>query len=167
MDANPQLSGSFWQRRRKILLIAGIGAAALCIAACLYAILFSSGVTPIRAQLAQQAISNPASATLHLGQYGDISRWVSAGGNDFAVNNGMVIFPEANNVTALVDYVGMRDLKRPALVYAPNGGDLTTLPGMPDNQPWLYGTEWRLLNCQPEGSHPLWWRCLLVVGSGI
>jgi hypothetical protein len=160
---------SFWRRYRIAVLIGVLALAGLC-AAAIFLLLFSSGptVTPGLEHTAQQAVLNPASAKLHVGHYGDVNDWHSPRWGDYAVQDGVVIFPEpatAGSPFNISDMVG--DKKLSVLAYAPDGRDLAARPGPPADRSWFYGMEWYLYNCRPVADHPLWWECTLLVGGNI
>lgn len=151
-----------WQRWLLVVLVGGL--ALICL--CAFAVGWSSvKVSPAKQQIAQQALLNPASAPLHLGQYGDIDGWRRASSSDYAVQDGMVIFPSAtlSNLNPVPHVLGVR---LSVLVYAPNGSDLS-LRALPPDRGWFYGIGWFLYNCRPRLIDPLWWDCTLFVGGNI
>lgn len=167
-DAKPV--ASFWRRRRKPILIGCGGLIALCAAAVgLIWVINGPGVSLARQQLASQALQNPAGARLHVGHYGDSQGWYSAGPTDYAVQDGMLIFPEVGSGPSLGELLKQYnpDVKMRAVVYAPSGADLSARPGPRAGTTWYYGDEWYLYDCHPFPSHLLWWSCALIVGGNI
>ncbi len=164
---------SFWRRYRTILLIGALALVALCIVPGSFLLVSTTTISPSQVQIAQHGLLDPASATLHLGHFGDITGWKSAGPNDYAVQDGMVILPEmVNDVSLLRSPTPMGDLKGPVLVYAPDGRTLYTQFGPPFFHGLLTGDvfymdEWYLSHCRSVARQPLWWECMLLVGSSI
>lgn len=152
-----------WRRWLLFSLIGGLALICLCVAAVGWS---RVKVTPATQRLAQQALLNPNSATLHLGQYGDSNLWRQASPTDYAVQDGMVIFPRLTDL-ALSSWTVTGDVRLSVLVYAPDGSNLTLRPGPPAGRGWFYGNEWVLYNCRPRLIDPLWWDCMLLVGGNI
>ena len=162
--------GTFWQRRRTAVLIGCGSLIALCAALVgLYLLVNGPGVSLARQQLASQALQNPAGARLHVGHYGDSQGWYSAGPTDYAVQDGMVIFPEIGTGPSLREMLSEYnpDVKMRSVVYAPSGGDLSARPGPPAGTTWYYGDQWYLYGCRPIPNHLMWWDCALIVGGNI
>ncbi len=121
-------------------------------------------------QAANTALQNPGSAAIDLGLY-SYPRWYPANGSDYAVENGMVIFPQPPGGNPFQQPFKdiLPDKTMPALVYAPGGQTLPqdANPPIPDNRSWAYMSEWFLYHCAPISKHPGWWDCMLLVGGNI
>lgn len=167
MEGQPE--ESFWRRRRKALLFGLAGLVCLCAAAGYVAVTVTSApvVTAAQQQIAQGAIYNSAGATLHLGHLGDIQGWFSAGPTDYAVQDGMVIFPApAGGISLFHPKYPIGDLTKSVLVYAPDGSDLSSRPHPTNDRGWFYFNEWFLYDCRATAT-PMWWGCTLLVGFNI
>jgi len=156
-----------WLRRPA--LIAALSVIAGCAAAiALICLVTDPVVTPQQEQIAAHALVDPSTATLHLGLYGDISEWQSPSSTDFAmVENVLVVFPQIfrNGLQAGI-YTPLQDRLMLVLVYAPDGRDMTLRPP-PPRKSWYYGSEWTIYDCQRIDGHPLWWRCVMLIGGSI
>ena len=124
-------------------------------------------VPPALQQEAAQALNNPAAASINLDQH--YSSWYPPNGRDYAVTYGMVIFPQpsrsGNPIRDAYANV-LPDKEMPALVYAPDGRDLSTAVRNPERS-WYYIGEWDLFNCHPIDDASSWWQCTLIVGGNI
>jgi hypothetical protein len=152
----------FWRRRRRAL-IAGLALMMLVAAGLAAWLAAPSPVTPADQQIARQALRDPSGAPLHLGDYGDDTPWLRPDVAGYAVQDGLVIFPEPDtqeNQAAL----GLAQIELPVLVYAPAGGDLSTRPGPPTDR-YIAANEWFLTRCRPVFLRPSWWECGLLFGS--
>jgi hypothetical protein len=165
----PPEQKSSWGRWGKPVLI-GCGAILLICAVLVGALLIWTSDPVMRArqaQIAPGALQNPGGAPLKLGHYGDVNGWHSAGLTDYAVQDGMVIFPaEQSGYQALISNIGL-DVKRPVIVYAPNAGDLSTREGPTTDRTYFMGNEWYVYDCIAIDGQPSWWRCSLIVGANI
>ena len=164
MDDNIQVRPprSFLRRRWKTVMTAalvliGLGGLAGCAAQGA-----ASPITPARQQTARQALVSPSGATLHLGHYGDEDSWFSHLDGAYAVQDGMVLFPE-EDTSGVHARLGLPILAYPVLVYAPDGGDLSARPGPPAGR-YIDSNEWFLIKCQAVALNSGWWECGLLFG---
>lgn len=152
------------RRRWPARLAAAAGTLALLgLAAYAYLLATSTPVSAEQMADARLALQNPAGASLHVGHYGDDSGWLAPDASGYAVQDGMVLFPEPDtrqNQAAL----GLAQIELPVLVDAPTGGDLRARPGPPSGR-FISADEWFLYKCRPILPHPGWWECGLLFGS--
>jgi len=156
MSAEP----SSFRRRALIAILALIVLVAAGLAARRFA---PSPVTLSDEQLAAQALQNPSGAPLHLGAYGDDSKWLDPDVTGYAVQDGLVIFPQPDtreNQAAL----GLAQIELPVLVDAPGGENLSQRPGPPADRS-IAANEWFLVKCRAVTLRPSWWECGLLFGD--
>lgn len=165
-EAGARIVTKSWWRRYWIAVVV-IGVAALCglCAAIFFIVPPSIAVTPGLEVVAQQALLKPASAKLHVQTNED---WNAPAQGDYAVEDGMVLFPQGRSVNSLFNLqLVNRDIRVPVLVYAADGRDMTIRSGPPTDRSWAYYSEWYLYNCRAVALHRLWWACTLLVGGNI
>lgn len=166
-SAEPPLPRSLLRRHPKAALIVGLVLLGVCVLALTLALMLTAGsqVTARREQLARQAVIDPSSAPLKLGHYGDTPRWNEPLPDDYAVQGGMVLFPEDNTATTRAR-LGLSRYELPVLIEAPDGSDLRARPAPPTGR-YVASTEWFLVKCRPVITHPYWWECGLLFGDVI
>lgn len=158
--------------RRTALMLGGLALLVVCGAAAYLALSLllvpGTGVSQTQEQIAQTASPDPALAPLHLGHYGDIDGWLKAGPTDYAVQDGLVIFRAPRAVIRSPwDEMVVGDVKLPALVYAPDGRDVSLRPDPPPNRTWIMGDEWFLYGCHAIPGKANWWSCTLSVSQNL
>lgn len=153
---------SFWHRRRWGV-IAALALIVLSAAGLAAWILAPSPVTPPDEQIARQALRNPSGAPLHLGDYGDDTKWLRPDAAGYAVQDGLLIFPEPDTREQQAA-LGLAQIELPVLVFAPSGGDLSARPGPPAGR-YIAANEWFLVKCRAVTLRPSWWECGLLFGD--
>jgi hypothetical protein len=159
------------QPRRAWLLLA-LTLTFIGVVACGLAIFFATrppayAISPTLQQQATQALNNPAGASIDLDQH--YSGWYPPSGDAYALSSSLVIFPQSPRRRGPIRDVYadvLPDKEMPALVYAPDGRDLST-EGRDIERGWYYIGEWDLFDCYPVNDVPFWWQCTLVVGGNI
>ena len=127
-------------------------------------------ITPALIQTAEDALLDPSQAPISLSDY-HAYEWYPPSDSDYAVENGMVIFPlqPGNPFQDTFNQVGL-DMTMTALAYAPDGRQLSrdkSPPTSVSTQSWYMMGEWYLYACDPVKDHPMWWVCKLLVGGNI
>ena len=158
-------SGPIWRRHPVLAALIGLALIMVCAVALIVIVLgtVASPVTAERQSVAQQALRNPPGAPLQLGHYTDSMRWYDPLPTYYAVQDGMVLFPE-NLDPASRARITVEHPEIPILVYAPGGENLSQRPGPPTDR-YVASTEWFLMSCHPALLHPDWWECGLLFGS--